>query len=226
MSDLTSDINGHRLARLSVHMPEYGLWIADASFPDLLADDQLKGLAVISVGNMHLDGYFLATSTGSFQLQSFARIIGGAGKMGTLLTRKHYHSDAGILVSTISNDAIREAGESLGSSVLTSQRVGVDYVRKECSASKVLGGLGVPWYASSDGKINIGNRLSREISKPYEIMNYDPTLRMATVTTDDPDALLPGSVLRSRIPSPLPIRELEFLFADAKLRIKAWCDGA
>lgn len=219
---LTAQINGNRTTMLVLHVPSYGAWRVDADFDTLLDPAALAGAAVVTIGSTTLTGTFSPRSTGSFQLQSKCRVIGGKGLLGTALFAKHYHSDAGLLTRTIVADAIREAGEVAGTTALTTERLGIDFVRKSLPASQVLDQVGAKWWTNYAGEICVGTVAPVEVTAQHEILDFDPRTNTATIATDDPSAIVPGSVLRQRMVSPVTVREVEIMVAGGKLRVTAW----
>jgi hypothetical protein len=220
---ITSLVNGHRATRLVLHVPEYGAWRCDVDFDTRLEPSQLTGAATIAIGSFALAGTFTAR-TGSFQLKSIGRVLGGAGALSTVLKARHYHSDAGVALKTVVADAIREAGETAGAADITTERVGIDYVRQSAPASRVLSQvLGARhWWVDYTGAVRVGTRAAVEIAGGYEVLDYDPRFRVATIATDDPAAIVIGAVLRQRMDAPLVVRDLELVVADGKLRVTAW----
>lgn len=224
---LAAAINGHRVTTVSVRVPYSGAWRVDADFDSKLEPSQLTGAATLTIGDMTLVGTFVPGRTGSFQLQSKCRIVGGAGLMAAALPPKHYHSDAGVKVSTIVADALREAGETAGTTSITStDKVrGVDFVRRSASAGSVIDQVlpaGTMWWAGYDGKINVGPRIATEVTLAHEVLEYDPRYRVATVSVDNPLAIQVGSVIRNRVINPLQVGELSIDVGNGKVRLTCW----
>jgi hypothetical protein len=201
----------------------YGVWTVDADLDTALEPAELVGPAEVRVGNLVLVGSFSAR-TGSFLLQSRCRVLGGQGRLGTVLKPKAYHSDARVKVSTVANDAIMEAGETPGQSSLTTERLGVDFVRRAQPASQTLAqALGrTPWWVNYAGAVCIGERPATEVAGQYEVLDYDPRQRLAEVATDEPEAVAVGSVLRSRLAAPLRIDEIRLAVNGDMMRMYAW----
>ena len=221
---ITALVNGHRTTRLCLHVPWSGAWLCDADFDSLLAASDLAGAATVEIAGRTFAGTF-GPRTGSFQLQSKTRVVAGAGGMGTVLKARHYHSDAGIKIATVANDAVREAGETLGTSSLGSTKLpGVDFVRKALPASQVLAQVlgSTAWWIDAAGLLNIGPRAAVELTGQIEILDVDPRLQVATISTDDPTAVQIGTVLRSRLVTPMLVKELEIVVSGGKMRVLAW----
>lgn len=226
MTTLTATVNGHRTTSVVVRVPRCGVWYADVDFDSLLPDSALTGDAVLQIGDAEFVGTF-ASRTGSFQLQSKARIWGGKGLWQTALKAKDYHSDgAGVKALTVARDAALEAGETIGTFGLTS-RLGVDFVRWAGPASAVLDQVrgSLDWWVDYAGVTQIGARAESEVTLPIEVLDYDPRWKTATISADDPRAVVIGSVIRSRVPVALTVRELEVTVSGGKLRIVATGEG-
>lgn len=73
-----------------------------------------------------------------------------------------------------------------------------------------------------DGITRIGPRETVEVTAPYDLLDFDPREKIATLAVDDPGAIVVGSVLRDRLRSPLLVRQLELEVSKGALRLTAW----
>lgn len=217
-------IDGNPATRAIVHVPARGVWWADV---DLEGDPEIVGRVTLVLGELELSGTVLEQQSGVHGLQRRVRIVGGAGGWATQLTAKAYHSDAGVQVRAVVEDAAREAGEELGTVSPASARLGADYVRQAGPASRVLEDVigGVPWWVDYEGRTQIGERSTSEADvEAYEVLEHDPRARLVTLAVDDLRSIGIGSIVTSRLEEPQTVRELEIVVDDV-VRVKAWCGG-
>ena len=117
----------------------------------------------------------------------YARIVGGKGKLATVLPDKWYNGTS--LIDQIVSDAIAEAGEVLGTSDLGTR---VDsWMRKSATLgetlSQIAATMGAIWWVSRDGKVNMSSTRSG-VDVPENAVN---------VTSSDVD----GSVFLNPFPA-------------------------
>lgn len=225
MSEFFVAANGNPLTRLSVHVSNVGPWHADLEFEGA---PELEGQVVIEVGSLKLSGTLHPAANGTFGLQRKGLVIAGAGGWGSEVGARHYHNDAGVKARTIAEDAARAVGETIGTLVPTSERVGVDYVRQAGPASRALEDAigGAPWWVDYDGVTQVGPRPARALADTaYEVLAFDPRTRLATLAVDDPSSVQIGSVLSERLDAPLTVREVTIRVTPEELRVLAWCGG-
>lgn len=221
MPDFLASIAGQRITSLKLHVPYAGAWYADA---DLAEKAELAGKVEIKLGSLTLSGTVMPAFSGSFGLASKVRVVAGAGGWARDVPAKHYHSDAGVRTLTILEDTARAAGERLGSVQAPRERVGADYVRSAGPASRVLEQLaGGAWHVDFAGLTRIGPRASSPATG-YELLEYDPRSKVATLSVDDPGAVGIGATITgASLPEPATVRELEVVLDGDKLRVLAWC---
>jgi hypothetical protein len=226
MTDLQNSVNGNRITRLSVRFPWSGVWSAEGDFDQALPTPSLSGSALVTIGQLQLQGAFDSALTGTFVQQSKFHVHGGVNGWTTRLIAKPYHSDAGVLATTIVQDLARETGETLGDlSAIAGLIVGNDFVRQRQPAAETLSWLLGPsrqWFVDESGVTQIGMRAPLEIQGNYEVLDFDARFKVATVTTDDPTILGVGSVLRCRLSVPLWIKEIEVIVANHAVRFICW----
>ena len=226
-SDLQTDINGNRVTRLDVRFPWSGVWSAEADFDQALPDDQLVGPAVIHLGPLTLKGFFDPELTGTFQTQSKCHLHGGVNGWPAVLPAAPYHSDAGVLATTVLTDLARETGETLGDlSAVAGLIVGNDFVRARQRASATLSwllGQDVQWFVDESGITQIVDRPALEINGDYEVLEYDSRFKVAKVTSDDPGIIGVGSVLRGpKLARPLWVKEVAITVDKSGVRFTCW----
>jgi hypothetical protein len=225
-ADLQNSINGNLVTRLAVRFPWSGVWSAEGDFDQALTVQSLTGPALVTVGGLQLQGTFDPILTGTFVQQSKCHLHGGVNGWPIRLVAKPYHSDAGVLATTIAQDLARETGETLGDlSAIAGLIVGNDFVRQRQTAAETLSWMLGPshqWFVDESGVTQIGVHVPLEIQGDYEVLNYDARFKVATVTTDDPTILGVGSVLRNRLNVPLWVKECEILIANHSVRFTCW----
>ena len=91
MSELFAAVTGHRVQRLSVHVPPTGLWYADAVFDEAV---ELSGAASVSLGSLELHGTVDPRYSGSFGGARSVRVVAGAGGWDRVLKARDYHDPA------------------------------------------------------------------------------------------------------------------------------------
>lgn len=227
MTDVFIGIAGHRVRAIVLHVANRGPWVADVTMVD---DVELAGAVELVFGPTTLRGTVVPQQAGMFALQTSVRIVGGGAGWGSQLPPKAYHSDAGVKAKVVAEDAAREAGETLGSFVVTPERLGLDYVRAHGTAAVTLehASGGAPWWVDYDGNTNVGPRPTSQLpSKSYDLLTHNPQTRVAELALDDISALRVGSVISDeRLGASLVVRDFEVSTKDnSKLRATVWCGG-
>ena len=239
MSDPVAALNGHRTKHVRIWVPNVGPWFFDADLVDKVDLAKLAGKVTLTVGDLELVGTVHPVSSGTFGEATTVRVVAGAGQWGKLLRAKGYHNDgatspspnekrgSGVKAITIVTDAARETGETLGTFKPANDRVGDDYVRRAGPASQVLEDAlgGRPWWVDYAGVTHGGERPKGKpaAADAYELLEYDPRSRMATLAMDDLTAVSIGTVLEQRLDAPQTVRELEVTIAEGAMRVRAWC---
>jgi len=229
MTDAYATLNGARVRRLSLTVPNTGVWCADIELleaPELADGERVE----LRIGATVWRGTVAPGENGVFALTRKCMVRGGAGSWSRTLPAKHYHNDFGVRAAEVVEDLCRETGETLGSFVPASERIGVDYVRQADltaagSLADVIGA--VPWWVGQDGLTNVGMRPATQLnSDRFELLTYEPRLRMATlgVSNNDIGAIQIGATLTDqRIDRPAVIREYTVELEENKLRVQAYC---
>jgi hypothetical protein len=229
MTDALATLNGARARRLSLKVPNIGVWSAEV---ELIEDGALVDGAQVDlrIGPTLWRGTVAPGENGVFALTRRCLVRGGAGAWSRTLAPKHYHNDFGVRAVEVVADLCRETGETLGSFVPAAERIGVDYVRAAGitaagSLADVIGA--VPWWVAQDGATNVGMRPATQLnSDRFELLTYEPRLRMATlgVSNSDIGAIQIGATLTDqRIDRPAVIREYTVELEENKLRVQAYC---
>lgn len=220
-------VDGHRLRSLRLQVSAIGPWVADV---DLTEPATLTGKVTLTVADTVLVGTVVEQQAGTFALQTAARIVGGGGGWGKLLSAKGYHNDAGIKARLIAEDAAREAGETLQSFAPTLERVGSDYARANEAASTILeyAAGGAAWWVDFNGLTYVGARSSPELpSSSYVLQSYDARERVAQLAIDDLASLQIGAVVvDERLDGRQTVHDFEVTTVDnSPLRASVWFGG-
>ncbi|AKT38250.1 hypothetical protein [Chondromyces crocatus] len=219
---LFASINGLRVTGIKVRFPYTGVWFADIDLDDEVA---LLGPVVVRLGRLELRGSVLPALSGGFELASRYCIVGGTGGWMKHVGPLHFHNDAKVKRSTVLLAVARAAGETIDIRTDLEDRMVADFVLQTGPASRILRQLlgTTPWWVRFDGVTQVGPREPREVTEPYDLLNFDPRGKIATLAADDPSAIGVGSVLRARLRTPLVVRQVELELTGGTLRITAWC---
>jgi hypothetical protein len=230
MTDTTNTfiaVNGHRLRALKLQVSTVGPWVAEV---DLTEPAAISGKVTLAVGETELVGTVVTQQSGEFALQTTARIVGGAGGWGKLLSARGYHNDAGVKARLIAEDAARECGESIQSFAPGADRVGLDYARANEAASTVLeyAAGGAPWWVDYNGLTYVGARPSSSLdASSYVLQSYNARERVGQLAIDDLASLHIGSIVSDeRLDGPQVVRDFEVSTRDnSPLRASVWFGG-
>lgn len=223
--DLFASVNGERLTVVRLTVANLGPWIADVDFESA---PNLSGLVTLKIDALELVGTIDATQSGTYGLQTRARIVGGAGAWASSVAPKQYHNDAGVKAQLVADDAARAVGETLGAFVPVAERIGRDYARQTGPASRALEGVigGAPWWVDYEGKTNVGPRPSTPLAaSAYRVLAYDPRDQIVTLDVTDPGAVRVGSVISEGLEGPRVVRSFELRITANELRVLAWVGG-
>ncbi len=220
-----ANVNGEPLVDGIVHVPNVGPWWADVVFE--VAPD-LSGAVVLNLGGLALSGTIDPTHDGTFGDQRRSRIVAGGGGWGSLVPALHYHNDAGVRALAVAQDAARIAGETLGTFEPGADAIGVDYVRESGPASRVLEDVigAVAWWVGYDGVTVVSQRSTAEADPAdYQILDFEPAAKVATVAIDDFSKVGVGSILEETLDAPLTVFELEIRISAESSRTTVWGGG-
>lgn len=215
-------VGGVEIISGDVVIPYSGAWFADLMFAAPL---EATGRVTIEIGSMRLVGTVDPVASGTRGEQSFARIVAGAGGWATLVTPQYYHADNGVRALLIAQDAARIAGETLGTFTPSADTVGIDYARQVGPASRVLEAAcgSASWWVDFDGVTQVGTRTTSPApAASYELIEYDPRQRIATLALDDISLIGVGSVLTDALDTPQTVRDVTLRLSEETVRVIAW----
>lgn len=229
MTEAFASVDGQGLTAVRLTVANTGPWFAECEFEGA-PPVQPGARAALDIGDMRLVGTVSLTYAGTHGERRKCSIVAGGNGWGQPLAAKSYHNDAGVKARLIAEDAARAVGETLGVFVPASERLAADYVRQAGRATRALedaAGVGVPWFVDFAGVTQIGPRPAVPLDATrYEVLAYDPRLRLVTLTADQLGAVVIGSVLSEGLDAPQTVREYEISVSGAEVRVKAWCGGA
>lgn len=227
MTTSYANVDGEYLIEGKLHIPNVGPWWADVVFqasPEF-ADSQR---VTLNLGGLELSGTVDPNQNGTFGTQRRMRIVAGANGWAKFVTPQHYHNDAGVLARTIAQDAARLAGETLGAFAPAAEKVGIDYVRQSAPAVRTLEDVigGEVWWVNAAGETVVGERTTSEVSDAsYEVLEYSPAEKLATMTVDDLTTIGIGSIFTNGLDAPLTAFQIEVVISPERARVMVWGGG-
>jgi hypothetical protein len=219
----TLTLNGLDAKSVRLFQPWTGVWTAEVDFDLELVPVAPFGPATLVIGTTVLVGTIDPTASGKFGDKAIARVIGGGGGWGKIVSSRQFHNDAGVLPAAVIIATAAEALEPPPAVTLPPVPLGVDYERTSGAASRVLAGL--DWYVTLAGVTTVGAPRPQLPANPLDVdvLTYDPFQRRAEIATDT--ILMPGTILAGdpRFDT-LTIRDVEQTFTpDGGARASAWC---
>jgi hypothetical protein len=216
---MTPVIGEERIERLELTVSDKGPWVADCSME---RDPVLQGQQTITMGDTDLVG--TVVSTGIFGGRTTCQIVAGKATWSKVCTVKNYQLDQGVRTVLLWEDLLRDIGETAGSFVPQSERIGLAFVRNAVKASTVLESFigSAKWWVDYDGRTYVGQRASTS-PKNYEVLAYDPSEQTVQLALDDIEQLRVGSVLTERLPAPLSV--LSYRITVSSEGIRATCQA-
>lgn len=220
----TLTLNGLDAVSVRLFQPWQGVWSAEVDFDPAIVPVPPTGPATLVIGTTTLVGTIDASASGVFAgVKAMARVLGGGGGWGKIVSSRQFHNDAGVLAAAVIVATAAEALEPPPAVALPPVPLGVDYERTAGAASRVLAGL--DWYVTLAGVTTVGTPRPLVPANPLEVdvLSYDPFQRRAEIATDT--ILVPGTLLAGdpRFDT-LTVRDVEQTFTpDGGARASAWC---
>lgn len=193
-------LNDNALRRLHLRLPLRGAWVADCLHVSPGDVPAAGAAAVITLGSQTFVGTVVRVS----QLEDLGwdcQIVGGAGRLSTLLPVRQYVGPAAQLVLA---EALSDAGESPTTSVVTAtlpswrrpQRTLGQELDAICDALSLALGNEQHWRIEADGVVQVGAEtwVSSTLTD-YDPMEDDASEGRITIGSEDP-IVLPGETLR------------------------------
>lgn len=197
---------------LSVRMvtPWSGTWVADCVLDPDVPPVLLGKLPLVIATNVPLIGTPDPSASGTFGPCASVRLVGGLGWSKPVIALP-YHSDVGVLTTEVFATTAVEVGEA--ATDVIPERLGIDYMRSEGPASRVLDGR--DWYVTPVGVTIIGPRIPTPMNPlTTEVMSWDPLRHVAVLATTD--VITPGTILVDpKFIGALMVREVDQTWDDA-----------
>ena len=203
-------LDGVSVLEARVTFPRIGVWVAEVA---LEAADAPSGRVRVAGGGLALGGSVVRAN--AFHGRAEARIVGGAGGLGTMLPPKAY---AGVPARVPLRDALRIGGEALA--VEGSSRMLATWVRAARSVGEEVAMLaaldGTSWRVLDDGGMWIGAEHWPEATSALEDLAACDRLGLRTYRPGDFN-LRPGSTIGGR-----RVSTVTYLFRAEDITVDVW----
>lgn len=196
---MSLSLAGVRVLSLDLHQFWGGPWIADCILDPDAPTNLPSGPVTLSIQSGESDtlttptllqGTVDANYSGTFLSRASARVVGGAGAWDSTLPTQNFHSDNGVLSTTVYTQTANQIGEKIKD--LNPVLLGVDIIRPLGPASAIFP-VGAQWWVDFTGVTNVGSRPSTTPDSTFEILDFDPLDQRLEFTSDVP--ILPGTVI-------------------------------
>jgi hypothetical protein len=203
-------LDGVSVLEARVTIPRLGAWVTDLA---LDAVDAPSGRVHIIGGGLALAGSVVRANV--FHGRAEARIVGGAGGLGTMLPPKAY---AGVPARVPLRDALRVGGESLA--VDGPSRMLATWVRAARSVGEEVAMLaaldGASWRVLDDGRVWIGAEHWPETTSALEELAACDRVGLRTYRPGDFN-LRPGTTIGGR-----RVSVVTYLFRAEDITVDVW----
>jgi len=206
-------LNGIPCHRAELQVPWTGSWIAKVALDGTVAP---AGRVTLTWGNAILIGTVDPTSSGVWQGEAFATVIGGIG-WSSELPAGWLQNDAGLQGASVAQQAATLAGEVLTAPPAAFRLLRVSYARVRRTASRVLQDVlaSMVWWVEYGGTTRAGARVALPVPPRVEVLEYDPLEGWADLDADDVGQTLVGSVIPAAPPRRLQALRIVELCARA-----------
>ncbi len=186
-------IDGEMLTSARVTLPKTGAWLYDGTTATSEVTEGARVTLTVAE-DMTLSGTVIRAV--EFEGRTQFRVVGGKGGWTAPVRAVGYTSSAGLAFAPIAQDAARESGETLGSSV-PQVSVGTQYTRRAGPASQVFALLpvGTDWWIDDAGATQFGQRAAGLLMTEFQSMDYDGRSGVLQIATDSPGAFRPGKTI-------------------------------
>lgn len=212
-------IAGVRATSATIHVPQVGAWVADVDLDSAAALPSSK--IALRVGAAEFTGTIDPRFSGTFAGRRRVRLVAGGNGWWRQISARHFHNDAGVRPKTVLQATAEECGEILTFSGANNP-IGVDYVRQAGRGGAALLRLaGTGWYVDYAGVTQVGARVVKPTGK-FEVLDFDARQNIATLGTNEAQAVGIGTVLTERLDTPLTVRDLRIVVGEDGARVYAW----
>lgn len=192
---MTSTLNGKDVISVVLTEPRIGVWTATV---DVDSDQVITGRVTLSIDGVAWAGTVYKGDLHAGRVQ--AQIVGGAGKLATLLDTRHYR---GGTLGSVVNDLMRETGETL--STTSDAKVRSHAVSRwtrplgkaSVALQQVSDELKLVWRVLRDGTVWLGNDTWAEAKTVHDEIDRTPG-RDALLIAPDAPHVQPGQTFDGR----------------------------
>jgi len=192
---MTASANGRDILNAVITEPRVGGWNVEL---DVDSDEAFSGPVTITVDGVQWKGAAVRGDT--YAGRTHARMVGGAGKLATVLDAKHYINPT---LYTVLADIAMGAGETLSENCdpALRSRVVSRYVRTRSSAGLQLKELaeqaGMSWRVLRDGTVWVGNPDWERVTPQYDETDKAPSIGLMVIAPDAP-SVEPGKTFAGK----------------------------
>ncbi len=213
-------INGAKLMKAGVRMPQVGPWHADAESDGTAA---LSGAVTMVIEGVTFVGTVIPSRSGASGSRVRTKIVGGAGGLSGTLDAKQYAS--GPTVGDVVRDVLDEAGETLSATAETAVLAASfpKWERSRGPASRaladVLESTGASWRVLADGTVWVGVETFPEQTVSHVLIDEDMGTGVLDLAPTAPDLRPAVTFLGHRI------TYVVHRLASSSLRTEAYVTG-
>jgi hypothetical protein len=192
---VTATLNGLDVLSCTITEPRIGVWSAVV---DVNAEATIAGVVTLTVDTVHWNGVVVK---GDYHAGRFhGQIVGGSGKLATVLPAKYY---LGAALKTVLDDVMLSTGEELSGVIDDVVRTHTvpRWARPQGKASaaikQVADEMGLVWRVQRLGQVWLGAEKWLEHTPVYEEIDRVPGRDAMTIAPEAP-TLQPGVVFLGR----------------------------
>lgn len=229
----TASLSGHNCTHAIAFQPSQGIWYATAYTEDDAAFE-LGSSVVLTLGGIALTGRIFRGEV--YQGSGRYKIEGGAGGWRLGVQARTHQDDSDVRLSRVlsavlsdmpaaSRESIVNApvdGAGAGLAPEAERILGDHWLRRAGVASASLSLLTVPWWVMPNGATFCGARVAGPVvDAQYDVIDFDPDGRRATIATETPEAWVPGLTLTNAVlASPLLLRSVTVRVDGGSMRVE------
>lgn len=192
---MTATLNDRNLISCTVQEPRVGAWTAVV---EVDSEENISGQVTLTVDGVSWVGSIVSGNT--YAGRFHAQLVGGAGKLATVLAPQHYR---GIPLSVVLDDIMRGTGETLSSTThpaIRSHTV-ARWSRLKDKASVALNmcadEMGLTWRVLRDGTVWLGVEEWPEVDPEADEISRVPGRDSVTIAPESP-TVMPGTMYLER----------------------------
>lgn len=210
--------------QIRIYVPNVGAWLVDVDV-DIASDQALPtGKQNITIGTAIIVGTVIAKGSGRFGESARLRVLGGAGAWDSLIDPLHFHNDAGVLSSIVTQATAAAIGETVVDD--SPINYGVDFERVgdarfdgKAVASSVLEGRS--WHVDANGITQVSPWPIVPMGADASVLFYSESDRVADMTADE--VVWPGTMIGDARFDAVTVCEVDQTFTAKGSRVTAYC---